>query len=117
MGNYECSKSGQNEPVESLRWLTSAMCCSSDTPRSSRQLARGLDHERRLVAFAAFGDGREIGRVGFDQDAIGGGDARGFLNFYAFGNVRMPPKLRWKPRSSACCACSGSAGEAVHDAA
>ena len=50
-----------------------------------RQFSRGLDHVGRLVALAAFGDGREIRRVGFDQEAVGGREARGFLNVGGFG--------------------------------
>ena len=46
------------------------------------ELARGFDHQGRLVAFAAVRDGREIGRVGLDQEAIVGCDARGFADVF-----------------------------------
>ena len=32
--------------------------------------ARGVDHERRLVAVLADGLRRQVGRVGLDQDAV-----------------------------------------------
>ena len=44
------------------------------------QLPRSMHHQRRLVAFAALRHGRQIRRVGFNQDAIARRGLRRFLH-------------------------------------
>ena len=45
----------------------------------------GVGDQGGLVALAAVGDGREEGGVGFDQDAVGGGEGGGFADGLAAG--------------------------------
>ena len=68
------------------------------TPRTSRQHLGGLDHVGRLVALAAIGPGRQIRRVGLDQNAVGrqfGGDGAqriGFLEGQDAGERDVEPE-------------------------
>ena len=49
------------------------------------QLARRVNHQRRLVALAPLRHGSEIRRIGFNQDAIARRRLRGFLNCQRLG--------------------------------
>ena len=49
------------------------------------EFADGFEHEGRFIALSAFRDGREIGRVSLDQDAIRRRLAGRFLNIEGLG--------------------------------
>ena len=73
-----------NTAVRNSGVVTSAICFERGAAHL-RQASRGLHHEGRLVAFAAMRDGREIGAVGLDQQAIVGRDARGLADGFGLG--------------------------------
>ena len=65
------------------------------------QLARGLGDEGGFVALAAVGNRRQIGRVGFDQKAIGRRAPGGFLNVGGFGKRQDPAEAQVKSQIDA----------------
>ena len=65
-----CDACGSLEQTASVLARVAAASASGSMPVSLGEHARGRDDEGRLVAAAAMGHRREIGRVGLDQQAV-----------------------------------------------
>ena len=75
-----------------------------------------MGDERGLVALAAEGNGGEEGRVGLDQDAVGGREGGGLADRFGgrIGEVAGEGKIETQIQRPASLV--DAAGEAVHDA-
>ncbi|HTS74840.1 MAG TPA: hypothetical protein VMG40_01480, partial [Bryobacteraceae bacterium] len=80
------------------------------------ELARGFDEESRFIALTAFGYRGEIGRIGFDQNAVGGRDERGFLNVDRLWESDDPAEAQVESEIERLASLVRALGKAMHDA-
>ena len=78
---------------------------------------RGFDREGRLVALTTVRDRSEKGRVGLNQQSIGGRDARGFLYAYGLGKREDTAEADVEADGQRLFSFARAFGEAVDDAA
>src|SRR5438270_532900 len=79
------------------------------------ELARGVDNQGRLVAFAAFGNGSEIRSVGFQQDAIGGSFPGCGLQFKRLRERHDAAETQVETEIERTARLGGTPGKAVHN--
>ena len=111
---YELGEASQSRAK--FRVVTSA-ACSGGPAAQFRQAADGLHDERRLVPFPTVRNGREIGRVRLDQQAILWGERRRFSNIVRFWECQNAAEAEMKAQFQRLFRLARAASEAVHDAA
>ena len=80
------------------------------------QTAHRLHQERRLIAFAAMRNGREIRAIGLDQEAVVGRDARRLADRFGLGKRQHAAETQVEAAIERLARLGRVAGEAVHDA-
>src|SRR5580704_14602559 len=109
----ELSSVAQTQPLKIPSCYRSQLV--DGNPTHLRQLSRRLHEERRLIAFAAMRDGREIGRVGFEQQALERSNPRRLANGISLGEREHAAEAQMKSEIQSFLRLSGTAGEAVKD--